>query len=423
MRRPSLGMTTLLLTSVILLVALLLVLGAYRGVFHQVQLVHNEIQGKSSHWKAEGAAECAFAKIRLLPIFPDEFNECDEEVEELSLSGTVIKSIKAVSGYAIITKALAMPMATTIGAVKSSSDLILSQASTFEPDVGELVADDKWQCVVLSYKHLFFASSVTTLEPDLSHGANRTQHCANRYKSEAATAANTKSDYQHNPALEPFSDLFNIDREHWFDLMSSPEFGRIPRSLDDSHSGLLKYSRESQLPYVDFNVDCAHDIIDLIHHDKDLIWVYGGCELTESDVSDINFAIESQFGNFHGIILLVQDGILSIDSNEQFNGLLYHFVSPERSTMLFSSWVQAQLAEPLSDYIASFGVPMAIDINQVSYYQQGRFNPVGGLVLDAPNTFAVVQGGLHFHYDKALIATPLGKIRQRIWQQGSWHAQ
>jgi hypothetical protein len=423
MKRAMLGMTTLLLTSVILLVALLLVLGVYRGVFYQVQLVHNEIQEQNAHWKAEGAAECAFAKIRLLPTFPDEFDECDRDVEELSFSGTLVQSIKAVSGYSMVTRALAMPMATTIGVVKSSSDLILSEQSTFEPDVGELVADDRWQCVVLSYKHLFFARSVTTLDPELNGDPSSVQHCAERYKTLAATAANAKSDYQHDPALEPFRDLFNIERQQWFSLMASPAFGRIPRTLDDVHSGQLKYSRASQLPYVEFNLNCSHEIIDLLRRGKDLIWVYGGCELNEQDVTKINIEIESQFGSSHGIILLVQDGILAIESNERFKGLVYQFVSPERSTMQFSTWSQAHLVSSLNHYIASFSVPMAININQVSYYQYGRFNPVGGLVLDAPNTFAVIQGELHFHYNKTLIATPLGKIRQRIWQQGSWHAQ
>ena len=57
------GVVTLLITSVLLLGALVVTLGSYRSIFHQVKVAQNEVQGRQAHWRSEGGLECTYAYL------------------------------------------------------------------------------------------------------------------------------------------------------------------------------------------------------------------------------------------------------------------------------------------------------------------------------------------------------------------------
>ncbi|EGU39892.1 hypothetical protein VII00023_14261 [Vibrio ichthyoenteri ATCC 700023] len=69
------GVITILLTSVLLVVILLLVLGSYRITFHQLKVAQNEVRSRSQHWMAEGAIECLFAYINATGIAPAQLTQ------------------------------------------------------------------------------------------------------------------------------------------------------------------------------------------------------------------------------------------------------------------------------------------------------------------------------------------------------------
>ncbi len=43
--------------------------------------------------------------------------------------------------------------------------------------------------------------------------------------------------------------------------------------------------------------------------------------------------------------------------------------------------------------------------------------------MDAPDTYAVFNSAMDFLFNRDAIDTPLRKIRQFKWVQGSWYAQ
>ena len=61
--RKQRGVVTLLITSVLLVGALVVTLGTYRSVFHQIKVAQNEVEGRKAHWLAEGGLECGFTYI------------------------------------------------------------------------------------------------------------------------------------------------------------------------------------------------------------------------------------------------------------------------------------------------------------------------------------------------------------------------
>ncbi len=66
MFRKQRGVVTLLITSVLLIGALVVTLGTYRSVFHQIKVAQNEVQGRQNHWRLEGGLECTYSYLREL---------------------------------------------------------------------------------------------------------------------------------------------------------------------------------------------------------------------------------------------------------------------------------------------------------------------------------------------------------------------
>ncbi|WP_305371165.1 hypothetical protein [Photobacterium leiognathi] len=57
-------MTTLLITSLLLIVALLFSLASYKNLFYQIKRTQNEVLARQAHWVAEGGLECGFSYLK-----------------------------------------------------------------------------------------------------------------------------------------------------------------------------------------------------------------------------------------------------------------------------------------------------------------------------------------------------------------------
>ncbi|WP_233263839.1 hypothetical protein [Vibrio vulnificus] len=55
MKNHEQGAATLLVTSVLLIAALMATLGSYKTLFYQIKRAQNEVLSRQSYWKAEGA--------------------------------------------------------------------------------------------------------------------------------------------------------------------------------------------------------------------------------------------------------------------------------------------------------------------------------------------------------------------------------
>ncbi|TOF76545.1 hypothetical protein CGJ16_19230, partial [Vibrio parahaemolyticus] len=171
---------------------------------------------------------------------------------------------------------------------------------------------------------------------------------------------------------------------------------------------------------------CAEGIVSNIENGKDLIWVYGGCEINTADFTSIKTAIDNSLGG-SGIILVVQDGIFSTIGTQDFKGMLYHFISPlyieptTGATFDFTDWSGSANDAALDGVIAALKTTVPMEKTKVGYFQHGAFNPLGGFVMDAPGTFALFNAALSFQYNRDVIEEPQEKLKKAHWKKGSWN--
>ncbi|MGO2510040.1 MAG: hypothetical protein ACTH6Y_13800 [Vibrio hibernica] len=426
------GAITLLITALLLVAILVLSLASYKNVFFQAKRAQNEIVARQSHWAAEGGLECAFAEIQALKALPADFLNC------LSLSGAEITSnmgsrliLNSHYGNTNIKKTVLMPGNRSSGALKATSNLYMAGGISVFPDPGKNLGSNEWECIVLRYSNnLKLKGAVENKNlsasnpPYIDFPTSPSQSCKDTHYTSGVIGNNNiplglKGDFLKDPSQKPFEDIFDIPRNEWLDLMYSDEFVRLGNApLYKPSSGVINQRAL-------FDSSCGTNIVSAINNDNDLIWHYGGCELSSTDLVNIDNAISAgnSRGTITGIVLVIQNGIFSVDGGHVFKGMLYHFVdSPSNFQPLTSSWSDTEnflTLKGLVDYVPDT-VP-DIALTDVAYFQNGSFNPQGGYVMDAPGTYAVFNTSISFVYNRDLVEGPLNKIRKIKWLKGSWH--
>ncbi|WP_059120219.1 hypothetical protein [Vibrio sp. MEBiC08052] len=418
------GAATLLLTT--LMVSLMLIVVGRATLLSRYQLaeVQHEIERRQSFWLAEGELECLWTQVRSVQAGESLPSACQQIAHQVRWASPRDRQLTATVGTTTLHKRYRLPLPDSAGVVKTSSRLMLMKHAAFAPDLARLSTENGWECIALRYKYDVYAPSLTTYHPDqlpyrLYQGfPSDSGRCAESYHSVDLSAKSARSDYQYSPTLSPFRDLFGVAVQDWFQVMSNPQVGRIPASLNEA-SGQIRYQNALELPHSQLNPECASQIEDLIWQGKMIIWVYGGCVLSDLDIQRINVAIQAQFSQ-QGIIVLIQDGLVGIESHHPLQGMLYQFISPQHANMVFQGWADTGLQAALIKSLAQ-APQYNISPEQVSYFQLGSFYPAGGLVLDADKRFAVVQGRIDFHYRRDLMSKPLSLIRPAEWRGESWH--
>ncbi|KIE22326.1 hypothetical protein SE23_02210 [Vibrio sinaloensis] len=428
------GLATLLITSLLLVASLLVVLGSYKGLFYQVKRAQNEVQARKDHWAAEGGLECVYTKAKQLNAVPASVSDCKNllNLDSLNIVGGTPNVIHSKSGYLTLKKAFVSPIVSSTGAIRSKSDLVINGAYTSSPDPGKSLGSNEWECMTVRYFNHFYALSYNTYHPHQAVKPYATfpdsdppnqQKCATRNYSFGVTdLADTADDYKKDTSMDPFRDVFNVPRDEWFSVMSDKTiFGYVPYTLNDE-----TLTKVEDLGSPTFNTQCAEEIKKNIEQGKDVIWVYGGCDINDDGFDKISTAINTHLSS--GIILVVHNGILSVRGSHSFSGMLYHFVSKEfkdidDKPLDFSGWDQTGNDVDLDGVIntlSSTGV-VAMPKAKIGYFQFGAFNPSGGYVMDAPGTYAVFNAALSFSYNRDVIEGPSKKFKVVKWYRGSWH--
>ncbi len=424
--KPQRGYSTLLMTSMILLLVLVVSLASYRTIFQYYRIAQHRLVSLQDQWQAEGAIECVFAKSKIGSLFPLDIDECTQGVDQLDISGHLIKRVYALRGFSALSKEFVLPTAGSSGVIKTSANLVLGYSAKFEPDPGEINQDSDWQCVAIRYKHRLLASSLTTYHPyqmaqlpynGFPESGEYLQRCAMTHFSDHLSASYANGDYLYDADLDPFSDLFGVDESQWFSLIGLSSVGRVPASLDSN--GVFTYSAREQMPEAQFVSNCAEQIATRVNQGKDLVWVYGGCELNDRDISQINQAISLHFPS-SGIILVVHNGLLAVQSQQLFRGMVMQFTSSDAGILPLDDWDQTTFSAQVDQFISQLADPHLTDSAQINYYQLGRFNPLGGLLLSSDDSYAVIQGQLDFHFQRDLIAPALSHVRPTHWVMASW---
>ena len=407
------GMTTLLITSMLLIVALLFSLASYKNLFYQIKRTQNEVLARQAHWAAEGGLECGFAAIQdagsisgasstfisceselnLVDVDVDVDNYINSEYDNIS-SKVLKKKIKLSSSIA--------------GAIQSRSDLKLVGAYTISPDVEDINSDNKYKCVAIRFsKEITIKGAlVSSINPT---GTGKVSYdkfppggeCSASYQTDTHRETGSwdidKSTSTYNPSK---SGVFRLDlvRDKLFDPFES-FFGEKRDELEKIRKEFVQISGSIESDNTcTKKIKAAFDSI--INKDKK-VWVTGDCDL----------------GNGHGLpvdsdpkVLVIENGIIAKSGSVFFTGSVYHLIDPTIYPVsgLISKW----------DVMPTKFPTTVVKTNSV-YIDSGSFNTTGGIVFDTPGGLTTIMGGMNLSYDRG--KNPLPINNKITWQQGSWH--
>lgn len=446
----QLGATTLLVTSVLLIAALVVTLGSYRTLFYQIKRAQNEVSARQQHWIAEGGLECLYSHALTTNTIPSSasISSCDTngdiEFTYTSLSPR-LKQITADYGYSSIDKTILLPGTGASGVMKATSNLYFAGGLAMRPDPGESLGANEWGCTMLRYSSDFKVFG-TVQNQNLNDSALPYQSFPTGQSCRATagdsylttvtgnydTPTGLQEDFVHDTSQKPFEDLFDTPRGDWFDVMSFDGFVKISETTLTNGSGDMLFP-QSTLPAPEIVSNCGSKIESAILSGNDLIWVYGSCHLDSTDLTDIGDAISPASGASpipSGVILVLHNGLLSTEGALDFKGMIFHFISnnsagnpefvpsEEQWEDLDSTQktVLAGVVDPATDPVPD------VTVGNTAYFQTGAFFPLGGYIMDAPGTYAVYDSSMSFSYNRDVIETPLRKLKKLKWKSGSWYA-
>ncbi|USD33174.1 MULTISPECIES: hypothetical protein [Vibrio] len=428
MKKQS-GAALIVMTCLLLSVTLMVIMGSYKGVFYQVKRSNNELDSRTAHWLAEGGLECAFASVSSEGLIPESLNGCQGW---LGLDGLEIETgtphkIRSSSGFLTLSKAFFLPELQIKSAMTTTAHLYVYGSLNLAPHHGDKVSENEWACVSLRYQNEVYAQSYSSKQPKqravlpryfpLGEVENQ-QHCADKnYTGFAWQLSSTQDDFALHENLDPFKEVFNVSRNHWFDVMSDTGlFGYVPSSL----ASFLP-ANASDLPAPQVIEDCGEKISELIKASHEFIWVYGSCELTSDDLQTINGAIDTYLAG--GLVLVLHNGAFAVSGHQALKALVYHFVSDDSA--LDDAGLETiendELSVNLTQTIDALSSVVAIEKERVSYFQSGSFYPIGGLILDVPERYALIDTSLDTEFNQDITASPARKHHQTLWVRGSWY--
>jgi hypothetical protein len=407
------GMTTLLITSMLLIVALLFSLASYKNLFYQIKRTQNEVLARQAHWAAEGGLECGFAAIQdagSISGARPTFNDCETS---LKLADVDVDDETMVSTYdnlakATINKKIKFKRGSSSGAIKSSSDIYINGSSYFPTvDPGEL-AYDGWECVAIRYKNIFSALAgatnvgVTTIEPysGFIEKNNNKMDCKKSNKTNIAVNGPFGMDFFNDENLEPFEDLFNEKRTNWNRVKTGLNFVIIddPSNIKDGNKVIS---------------ECGKKIANEVEKNANRrLWVDGSCEIKDTEIDLLKKAFVD---NSEPILLLIHDGIFAINGSMNFPGMLYHLNTDFTPTATF--WDNFDTKA----YFGNYSLFPGLEKKNTVYHQRGSFVFSGGQVLDSPGYAAYFEQSLNFSFNRDNIDKVVSPYYVIEWQQGSWH--
>lgn len=454
-RKYQQGLATLLITSILLSMALAVTLGSYKNLFYQIKRAQNEVKARQEHWLAEGGLECVYTKSILDRVIPtaSSISECNMTghtimftYESLVASNPTTK-IRSSIGYANVNKNIVIPSSGGgAGAIKATSNLFFNGSNSINPDPHlRASTTNEWECRAATFKgefkiwgHLINKGLVDTVKPrkDFPSG----QSCKSGFQSTISTSPKQENkDFVQDPNLDPFKDYFNTDRENWFDVMKKKEFAKISTTGLTDSSGNILYTKNN-LPTPSRVENCGQLISDKIADGEDLIWIYGSCHISDSELSSIGENIESKTPN--GVVIVAHNGVFTTKGALNFKGLIYHFVSGKIDKSSGTEQYKADFSPTVDDWKSSVAETnkdlvdlkanltgdiahhSSLSFSDIVYYQRGAFHPSGGYVMDAVGKAALFNAALNLHFDSDAVGTALSRINQQLkWQEGSWNAQ
>ncbi|MCD9542486.1 hypothetical protein GLP22_14940 [Photobacterium carnosum] len=416
------GMTTLLITSMLLIVALLFSLASYKNLFYQIKRTQNEVLARQAHWAAEGGLECGFAAIQdagsiseARPTFiscESELNLADVDVD----ADNYIKSEYVGISNKIIKKKINLSSSIT-GAIQSRSDLRLVGSYNISPDVEDKESDNKYKCVAIRFsKEIKIEGALVSINPTGKVSYDKFLPggiCSASYQTHTHEATGSwdidKTTNTDNPSKDG---VFKLDlvRDTLFDPFES-FFKDTVENIDviKRDYKVIEGSKSS-----DIDKRCDYLIAEAFK-DTDKVWVEGDCDLL--DATKLNDMSASDLSKPK--ILVIANGIVATIGVNSFTGVMYHYINKNSNiytgTELESRW------NLMPSYTYNHGnniIKPNITHNSI-FINAGSFRPTGGMIFDTLNGHTTLMAGMTLAFTTEANPNPITK--KISWQQGSWH--
>nr|WP_207621596.1 hypothetical protein [Vibrio ziniensis] len=100
------GLATLMITSVLLMAALVITMGTYKNLFYQIKRAQNEVKARQHHWHAEGVLECTYTQFRHENKRPLFISDCGSGYHSTAMVSDTSNGwiVTATSGYSSLQK-------------------------------------------------------------------------------------------------------------------------------------------------------------------------------------------------------------------------------------------------------------------------------------------------------------------------------
>lgn len=407
------GVMTLIIVSVLLVIALMLTMGAYKTTFYQLKRAQNEVKAQQVHWQSEGGVECLYAYIAddtsqlaalssasntLLDATCKNRLDLDELYAE-SL-GSDKYAIHANSDTHKLSKQVLFASKTGFGAIQTTADLRIRGSADIAPDAPRSPnSDGKYDCVAVRYKSVVTYETTTssdklqTTEP-MTNGPfdGFSGECSTDHKTTLASNSDTTSspndfgkDYKQDTSLDPFKNYFNMEK--------------TPGNIALIKSGYEVVS----LPTVADGHDCTDIINTRFTATNRKLWIEGHC------IVNMPLVVYGPHS------LVVENGIFTANSALTFEGSVYHMVD-----MSLSDFTTAKIADYWND-VSFHGVITSHLGPKTIYFDNGAFHPKGGMNFDSEGGEVVLNGSYNLDYSSSNSLS--NKPKELSWVAGGWYAQ
>ncbi|MCD9554775.1 hypothetical protein GLP31_20125 [Photobacterium carnosum] len=393
------GMTTLLITSMLLIVALLFSLASYKNLFYQIKRTQNEVLARQAHWAAEGGLECGFAEISNKSDVNTSLDKCKKVIDGqlLTLSidtddGKSQLTSKTDNDYKKITKTIVAGGAKSSGVIKSSADLYFNGDYNISPDYN--LVNGKYHCNIIRYlRNIYIHQASSGIGNANADNPDDTKQCEIAYKTtKALKRIDFKSDIYKDLKLDLFKETFGTNRKNWKEVKD-------------------KYFLDGDK----LIGTCLEKITSEEAKKKRYIWITGDCVIDETiDKKDNN-----------GVFVLIHNGKLHIKGSFHNSGVFYHFIDDSYSDNVDWSDTFLDIAVFSDIYDTSDDDELSISdevFNKMTItYLEGSVTYKGGFIFDAPNHLVYLRAAIDLSFDDSLINDLLAPFGKPTWQQGSWH--
>ena len=431
------GMTTLLITSMLLIVALLFSLASYKNLFYQIKRTQNEVLARQAHWIAEGGLECVFVELKqenIRPTDPTFSKKCTvlAPVSELSIDYFPLTidqpEYELISRYsnAVIKHDVSKSINYGGGGVSStletSGSVELSGSQHFVPNPTASKKDGLYKCksivaggevnyVVGDGGELHFLTTDSRVYIHEGGPLGTVPFtCHSEYRSNMYDESN-KPDYIVGHGK--FGDIIENQNVNVFKNVFGKEITEVDivRSEFENHPKGIVITGKTSGGWV---INCSNKIKDAYAMGKRRIWVDGSCAITGNILGGKNKPT-----NDEAIQLVIFDGLFHIYGVSFIDGLIYQYISP--SFNIKDGWLD--FFNSASSINVSSG-SLSKEVAETDGYNKYVFNVDaaikidGGIGIDAINRTIRINGSIipAYNADKA------GKyINVLTWQQGSWH--